>query len=327
MHEERYTIVSTDALTVLVLSRVEEHHLDAIRAVDPRVRVLAATDPEHAQALAAEADVIVAWQIPQPLLDRAERLRWIHATAAGVDGLLVPAVVEGRVTLTSSVGIHSTVLPEHVMALVLAFSRRLHVAVRLQSVRRWDRAACVGGEVEGKVLGVLGLGAIGRALSRRASAFGMRVIGTKRTPEAMPCVERVLPPEGTDQILRDADYVVVLLPLTRQTRGLIDGRALSLMKRSAVLINVARGPVVVEEALVAALRGGLIAGAGLDVFDREPLSPDSPLYDMENVIITPHVSGASPTYFDRAIPLFCENLRRYLVGAPMLNVVDAERGY
>ncbi len=319
--------MSTDALTVLVLSRVEERHLDEIRAVDPRVRVLVATDPGHAQALAAEAEVIVAWQIPQPLLDRAERLRWIHATAAGVDGLLVPAVVEGRVRLTSSVGIHSTVLPEHVMALVLAFSRRLHAAVRLQSVRRWDRAACVGDEVEGKVLGVLGLGAIGRALSRRASAFGMRVIGTKRTPEAMPYLERVLPPEGTDQVLREADYVVVLLPLTRQTRGLIDARALSLMKRSAVLINVGRGPVVVEEALIAALRGGVIAGAGLDVFEREPLSTDSPLYEMENVIITPHVSGASPTYFDRAIPLFCENLRRYLAGVPMLNVVDPERGY
>lgn len=319
--------MSTDALTVLVLTRIEERHLDEIRAVDPRVRVLTAPDPELAQALAAEADVIVAWQIPQPVLDHADRLRWIHATAAGVDGLLVPAVVDGRVTLTSSVGIHSTVLPEHVMALLLAFSRRLHVAVRLQSVRRWDRAACVGSEIEGKVLGVLGLGAIGRGLSRRASAFGMRVIGTKRTPEAIPCVERVLPPEGTDQVLRDSDYVVALLPLTRLTRGLIDARALSLMKRSGVLINVGRGPVVVEEALVAALREGLIAGAALDVFEREPLSPDSPLYDMENVIITPHVSGASPAYFDRAIPLFCENLRRYLAGGPMINVVDAERGY
>lgn len=319
--------MSTDALTVLVLSKVEERHLNQIRAVDPNVRVLAATDPAQAQAMAPQADIIVAWHIPQPVLDRAQRLRWIHATAAGVDGLLVPGVVEGRVRLTSSVGIHSTVLPEHVMALVLAFSRRLHVAVRLQSVRRWDRAACIGGEVEGKVLGVLGLGATGRALSRRASAFGMRVIGTKRTPEAMPCVERVLPPEGTDQVLREADYVVVLLPLTPQTRGLIDARALSLMKRSAVLINVGRGPVVVEEALIAALQGGVIAGACLDVFDHEPLSPDSPLYEMENVIITPHVSGASPTYFDRAIPLFCENLRRFLAGAPMLNVVDPERGY
>lgn len=327
MHEERYTNVSTEALTVLVLSRVEERHLDAIRAVDSRVRVLAATDPGHAETLAEEADVIVAWQIPQAVLDRAGRLRWIHATAAGVDGLLVPVVVEGRVILTSSVGIHSTVLPEHVMALILAFSRRLHVAVRFQSARRWDRAACVGGEVEGRVLGILGVGAIGRALARRASGFGMRVIGTKRIPEAMPYVERVLPPEGTDQVLREADYVVVLLPLTRQTRGLIDARALSLMKRSAVLINVGRGPVVAEEPLIAALRGGLIAGAGLDVFEHEPLPPDSPLYDIENVIITPHVSGASPTYFDRAIPLFCENLRRYLTGAPMLNVVDAERGY
>ncbi len=325
--EERRAIVSTDVLTVLVLSKVDARHLDAIRAVDPRVRVLAPASPAQAEALAAQADVIVAWQIPPAVLDRAARLRWIHATAAGVDGLLSPAVLEGRVLLTSSVGIHTTVLPEHVMALVLALSRRLHAAVRLQVAHRWDRAACVGDEIEGRVMGILGLGAVGRALSRRAAAFGMRVIGTKRTPEAMPCVERVLPPEGTDQVLREADYLVVLLPLTRQTRGLIDARALALMKPSAMLINAGRGPVVVEEALIAALREGVIAGAALDVFEQEPLPATSPFYAMENVIITPHVSGASPAYFDRAIPLFCENLRRFLAESPMLNVVEPERGY
>jgi len=128
-------------------------------------------------------------------------------------------------------------------------------------------------------------------------------------------------------VLRQADYLVVILPLTPQTRGLIDARALGLMKRTAVLINVGRGPVVQEAALIDALRRGLIAGAGLDVFEREPLPADSPLYDMENVIITPHVSGASRTYYDRAVPLFCENLRRYLDGRPLLNVVDPARGY
>lgn len=312
---------------ILVLARVGEHHLEQVRAAAPGFRVEATTDPERALALAPQAEIIVAWQIPQAVVDRAASLRWIHATAAGIDTLLFPAVREGRVCLTSSVGIHTVWLPEHVMAFILAFSRRLHVALRHQIAHRWDRAAAMGEEVAGKTLGILGLGAIGRALAQRAAAFEMRVVGTKRTPEPIPHVERVLPPEGTDEVLGEADFLVVLLPLTKQTRGLIDARALGRMKRTAVLINVGRGPVVDEAALVAALRDRTIAGAGLDVFTREPLPADNPLYDMENVIITPHVSGASPGYFDRAIPLFCENLRRYVSGTPMLNVVDPEREY
>jgi phosphoglycerate dehydrogenase-like enzyme len=243
-----------------------------------------------------------------------------------VDGLLIPQVMEGRVSLTHSVGIHAG-LPDHIMGFVLAFSRRLHQAVRSQMARRWDRAGTVGEELAGKVMGVLGLGAIGRVLAARAAAFEMRVIGTKRSPEPIPYVERVLPPEATDEVLREADYLVIILPLTPQTRGLIDARALGRMKRSAVLINVGRGQIVREDALIDALKRRTIAGAALDVFEREPLAADSPLYDMENVIMTPHVAGASHRYYDRAIPLFCENLRRYLDGRPLLNVVDPVRGY
>jgi D-2-hydroxyacid dehydrogenase (NADP+) len=319
--------MSAPPRVILILARLEDRYLDQIRAVDPGLSVIAASDTDRALALAPEAEVIVAWQIPPAVMERAGRLRWIHATAAGVDTLLYPAVQEGRVVLTSSVGVHSTGLPEHVMALVLMFSRRLHAAVRNQMAHRWNRASTIGDEISGKMLGVLGLGTIGRTLAHRASAFGMRVIGTKRTPGSIPHVERVLPPEGTDEVLRESDFVAAILPLTAQTRGLIDARALGLMKRTAVLINVGRGAVVQEAALIDALRAGTIAGAGLDVFEREPLPSDSPLYDMENVVVTPHVSGASPTYFDRAVPFFCENLRRYLAGQPMVNVVDPARGY
>ncbi len=317
----------SEALDILVLARIEDRHVAQIRAVDPQIRVQVTTDGERAQALAETAEVIVAWQIPEAMMERAKRLKWIHAVAAGVDTLFFPAVLDGRVILTSSVGIHAVALPEHVMALVLAFAKRLHRAIRSQMAHRWDRPGTIGEELEGKVLGVLGLGAIGRALAVRASAFGMRVIGTKRTPEPVSQVERVYPPEGTDEVLRQADFVAVILPLTPATRGLIDARALALMKSTAVLINVGRGAVVQEAALVDALRAHRIAGAGLDVFEREPLPADSPLFDMEHVIITPHVSGASPTYFDRAMPLFCENLRLYRAGQPLVNVVDPARGY
>jgi phosphoglycerate dehydrogenase-like enzyme len=314
-------------LTVLVMHKIEPHHEAMIRAVDPRVTVVTTSDADRALALAPQAEVIVAWQIPQAMLDRATVLKWIHSTAAGVDGLLSPAVTSGRVTLTSSVGIHTIGLPEHIMAMILAFARRLHIAVRNQARHRWDRAPSIGEEIHGKVLGILGLGSIGRSLAARATAFGMRVIGTKRTVEPLADVDRVFPPSGTDEVLRESDYLAIILPLTPETRGLVDRRALTLMRRSAVLINVGRGPVVVEAALIEALQARTIAGACLDVFEREPLPVDSPLYDMENVIITPHVSGASVKSLDRAIPLFCDNLRRYLDGALMRNVVDPARGY
>jgi phosphoglycerate dehydrogenase-like enzyme len=312
-----------------VLSRLDDRHLDQIRAVDASVRVeaAAALDVEHAAALAREAEIIVGWHVPQAIMEQTRRLRWIHGTGAGVDELLLPGVRDRRVMLTNSVGIHNGWLPEHAMAMILAFARRLAPAIRNQMAHRWDRSAALGEEIAGKTLGILGLGTIGRAIAARAVAFSMRVIGTKRTPAPVLHVEHVLPPEGTDRVLHESDYLAIVLPLTPQTRGLIDARALSLMKRSAILINVGRGPVVQETALVDALRSAQIAGAGLDVFEREPLPAASPLWDMENVIITPHVSGASRTYFDRAVPLFCENLRRYLHGEPMLNVVDPERGY
>src|SRR3990172_212047 len=205
--------------------------------------------------------------------------------------------------------------------------RGLPVATRNQMTHRWDRASVIGEELWGKTVGILGLGSIGREVAARCRAFGMRVIGTKRTPAAVPHVDQVLPPDGLDEVLRAADYLVIILPLTEQTRGLIGARELGLMKPTAYLINVARGAIVQEAALIAALRTGRLRGAGLDVFEREPLPQDSPLWEMEQVILTPHVSGAVPDYYDRALPLFCENLSRFLTGAPLLNMVDKRQGY
>ncbi|MGH7753052.1 MAG: NAD(P)-dependent oxidoreductase, partial [Gemmatimonadales bacterium] len=166
-----------------------------------------------------------------------------------------------------------------------------------------------------------------QAHAAKAAAQGKRVIGTKRRPATLPGVERVLGPDGLDEVLSASDVLVIILPLTAETHGVIGARELALMKPTAFLINVARGAIVHEDALIAALSAGALAGAGLDVFEREPLPQDSPLFGMEQVIMTPHVSGAVPGYYDRAIPLFCENLRRYRAGEPLLNVVDFARGY
>lgn len=316
------------ALRLLVVLPVEEHHLNQIRQVAPEAEVEQTTDRARVVDLAPEVDVIVGWNVSREAVQRAGRLRWIHSTAAGVDQLLHPEILERDIILTTSSGIHAESITEHVLALMLAFARRLHVAIRNQLAHRWDRPSTVGRELRGKTVGILGLGHIGREVAARAAAFGMRVIGTKHTPEPIPHADRVLPPEGLDEVLREADYLVITLPLTSETRGLIGPRELGLMKSSAYLINVARGAIVQEAALIEALRQGRLAGAGLDVFEREPLPQDSPLYEMEQVILTPHVSGGGGTgYYDRAIPLFCENLRRYLTGEPLVNVVDKRRGY
>ena len=313
-------------VNILVYAHLEARHLEQIRAVDPRVRVTLVTDQPRGTDGVRTAEIMVGWNIPREAVQRASRLKWIHSTAAGVDQLLYPEIRERGIILTASMGIHHQ-LVEHIFAFLLALERRLHVAMRLQLQRKWDRTNTVGDELSDKTLGILGLGTIGQQLVRKAQAFDMRVIGTKRTPTSIPGVDRVLPPDGLPQVMRESDAVVVALPLTPQTRGLIGERELQMMKPTAWFINVGRGPIVHETALIQALRARRIAGAALDVFEHEPLRSDSALYELENVILTPHVSGASPRYMDRAVPLFCENLARYLRGAPLQNLVDPERGY
>jgi len=316
----------TEPLLVLVFAHLDPAHIAQIEQVDPRIRVVTAPDLGRALEVAPQAEVMVGWNVPREAVQRARRLRWIHSTAAGVDQLLHPEVVQREILVTSSSGIHQP-LVEHVFALVLALTRRLHVAIRNQAKGRWARREAVGGEVRGKTMGVLGLGTIGAEIAEKAAAFGMRTIGTKRRPGPVPHVDRVYPPEGLPEVLAASDVVVIALPLTPETRHLIGAEELRTMKPSAFLINIGRGPIVDEAALIRALQEGWIAGAGLDVFEREPLPADSPLWTMEQVIITPHVSGAWPGYLDAAVPLFCDNLRRYLEGVPLRNLVDKAQGY
>ena len=320
-----FTILMT--FQPLVPTAVREQFRAAAAAAAPGARILMPASAEEAIAQGAEADIAAGWSLPPALLERSPRLAWVHAFAAGVDQFVdLPGIRDGRIVLTRTVGAHIA-LPDHIMALVLAFARRLHVDIRRQIERVWDRVAGVGEDVDGRVLGIMGLGQIGKPLAARASAFGMRVIGTKRTPAPVPHVDQVLPPDRMDDLLRQADYVVTLLPLTPQTKACIGEREFRLMKPTAMFINVSRGPIVQEAALVRALREGWIAGAGLDVFETEPLPADHPLYEYPQVIITPHVSGITPKFFERIATIFGNNLRRYVKGEPLADVIDVARGY
>ncbi len=303
--------------------------LEAVRRAAPDMRLVVTPDRDEMAAVLADVEIATAL-VPGSLLVAAPRLRWFHAWGAGVDGLLRhPGAVEHSFILTSTSGIHPIQMTEHVLALMLAFARRLPDAVRAQADHTWrhmENAEVF--ELAGKTLLVIGLGAIGRRIAQMAAALGLRVLGIRRAPSGLlPGGERVAGIESLPDLLPAADFVVLVTPLTPETRGLIGERELRLMKREAYLINVARGGVVDEAALIRALREGWIAGAGLDVFEHEPLAPDSPLWEMPGVIITGHYGGVTPAYDDRAFEIFLDNLHRYRAGEPLRNVVDKRLGY
>jgi phosphoglycerate dehydrogenase-like enzyme len=310
---------------VAVPRAVRDRHVAAIEAVDPRVRVVRVTDRTTWLREAPETEIIMGFR---PLRDGAvgsRHLRWVQALGAGVENLCQD--VAGTDIRVTNNHVHGEAIAEHVFGFILTHTRRLWEARDRQAARRWVHDELRGAVLAGRTMGILGLGTIGVQVARRAAAFGMRVVGTVRRARQIPGVERVYPADEIDAVLRVAAVLVIALPLTSATRGTVGARELAPLPEGAFLVNIGRGGLVDEAALLAALRAGRLGGAGLDVFDTEPLPADSPLWAAPRLIITPHVAGDFPGYMDRIIPHFCENLRRYLGGQPLLNVVDPILGY
>ncbi|MHB1134662.1 MAG: D-2-hydroxyacid dehydrogenase [Chloroflexota bacterium] len=284
---------------------------------------------EAANDLAA-AEVLFYWVTappPEPLWPGLGRLRWLHSASAGVDRFLFPALLQSEVVLTRSTGVYAPALAEYALAALLYFAKRLPQMVAAQQRRAWQSISPA--LLAGATLGIVGLGDIGLAVARLARPLGLRVLGLRRVVVGGP-------PEGVDEVLAGADlpallarsdYVVVTLPLTPQTRGLLGAEQLAHLKPGAVLVNIARGGIVDEAALLAALREGRLAGAACDVFAREPLPADDPLWEAPNLLISAHTVDNVPGWEQRAVAGFVQNLRRYLAGQPLLNVVDKGRGY
>ena len=327
-------------MTVVLYLRIKEirwtisnEDLAALEARFPGVRFVRVTDDDELSAALGDADVFVGFHFPQELFASARRLRWMHCVAAGVEENLFPAMVASDVVLTNAAGMHAVNIPEHAIGLVCALARNLHVALHLQADRRWDRYSTIAGgggfvPLEGSHLAVLGAGAIGQGVARLGRGLGMRVRVMRRRP-GMPVegADEVVGPDALHPLLRWADFVVIAMPLTPDTHHLIDRAALAAMRSSARLVNVGRGEIIDDDALVEALRAGGIAGAGLDVFTEEPLPADHPYWGLESVIITPHVSGYLPDFFARALALFADNLERFRDGRPLRNLVDKRLGY
>lgn len=312
--------------------RIPAEQVARLAAARPADQVVHVDDEASRRTAIAGADVLFAYRVADDEVAAAASLRWIHSPSVGVGSLLRPAVVSGPVVVTNSRGVHSVTIAEHAIALTLALRRGLHYAVRHQVAREWRQeeigARCAGPVAAARLL-VIGLGTIGMAVARMAAGLGMRVTAVRRLPDRpKPAgVERVLPTAALGDALGEADAVIVAVPSTPGTRGLIGVRELAAMKRTAVLVNVARGDVIDESALVEALTRGRLAGAGLDVFEREPLPEDHPLWTLPNALISPHIAGLSDDYWTPVVDLFLENLRRFEGKAPLLNVVNKEAGY
>jgi phosphoglycerate dehydrogenase-like enzyme len=260
--------------------------------------------------------------------DVAPRLKWVQLTSAGADRLLNSGFIEEGVTVTTVSGLHATPIGEFVLSAILMFAKGAPKFMRAQMQHEWARFAP--SELYGKTVGIVGMGHIGTEVARLAKAFGCRIVATKRSATERtsgPHADEIMPAAELHRLLGESDYVVLSTPLTPETRGMIGEAELRAMRPTGVLVNIARGAVVVEDALVRALREGWIAGAALDVFEKEPLPADSPFWDMENVILTPHISGGTEIYNQRAVQIFVDNLRCYVAGEPLRNVVDSARGY
>ncbi|MEC0239262.1 D-2-hydroxyacid dehydrogenase [Paenibacillus dokdonensis] len=281
------------------------------------------------------AEIIVGWSrtIAEHALQEDSKLKWVQTWSAGVDTLPLERLRDRGILLTNSSGVHAIPISESIFAMMLSFSRQMHIAVRHQLQKNWKSDLTIPGhstlgEINGKTLVIVGVGEIGRETARLAKAFGMHVIGVRRSDKPEPNVDQMLTMDGLHEALGQGDYIVNVLPLTEETHHMFDAAAWKAAKKGACFINAGRGPTVDTSSLIDALNSGQISGAGLDVFEQEPLPTDNPLWTMEQVIITPHVAGSNDRYTERVVDIFTENVKAYTQGQkPPRNLVDYERMY
>jgi phosphoglycerate dehydrogenase-like enzyme len=319
-------------LTILVLADGNSPWVNLLDGLAPDANAIVADDLDLVRQHAPEADVLVQGASDARLLAQAlplaRRARWVHSMWTGVEKLMSPELAASPLVLTNARGVFRRPLGEWVVAVMLHFAYDLRRVIRQQEAGVWQPFEAQ--ELHGKTLGIVGYGGIGSAAAERARPFGVRVLALRRRPELSrhdPLLDGSHAPEQIDELMAASDYVLVAAPLTPETRGLVGEAQLAAMKASAVLINVGRGPVVDQAALLRALQAGRIRGAALDVFDVEPLPPDHPFYGMPNVLLSPHTADRVTGFYQLPVECFLENLRRFRAGEPLLNVVDKQAGY
>jgi phosphoglycerate dehydrogenase-like enzyme len=321
-------VISPSAVWVMPRSFVEQ-----LRRDFPQHQILEAWDLATIRRLLPEADVAFTPFVDRDVFPAAKRLRWVQSPAVGVGSLMFPELHDSGVMVTTARGIRARPIAEHVIGVTIALARRLPQALRAQAAHRWAQHELEGPQsgvfqLYGRRMGIIGLGAIGTEVAARAGALGMEVAAIRRHPDRpAPAGIEVIGPERLHGLLARSDVLVLSMPHTPETKQIIGRHELQVVKRGSLLVNIARGKLIDDEAVVDALRDGRLGGAALDVFTREPLDPSSPYWDLPNVIITPHTSGAMEDYWTPLVALFSENLRRFERGDALMNVVDKAAGY
>ncbi len=311
----------------LVAHNIDTESLERLRSVSPEVEVIVAKTREDAVTKVADADAVYGGgQLAREIFLAGRKLRWVQIRGAGVEASLYPEMIESDVILTNTSGAYDVPIADHVFAMILCLARGLNVFIRHQIEGVWKGVPVL--ELAGQTILVIGLGSIGMAVAQRAHGFEMRVLAVDVMEVEKPeYVEKVEKPEKLHELLPEADFIAICCPLTQKTQGLIGEAEFQKMKPTAYIINPARGKIIDESVMIRALSENRIAGAGLDVFEKEPLPADSPLWKMPNVIITTHTAGGSPFTVERITEIVCENLRRFSAGEPLVNVVDKETGF
>jgi phosphoglycerate dehydrogenase-like enzyme len=331
-------VISPAAIWVMPQRFVEQ-----LRREFPRHTFLEAWDREAIDRQLPDADVAFTPFVDRGVFPRAARLKWIQSPAVGIGSLMFPELLASQVVITSARGIRARSIAEHVIGVTIALARRLPHALRAQAAHRWAQDELEGPDsgvwsLHGRRMGIVGLGSIGCEVARLAAPFGLKISGIRRRAAAAGAGSReaahaaasgveVYGPDALLDVLSSSDVIVLSMPHTPDTRQIIGARELEHVKRGALLINIARGKLIDDDAVVTALREGRLGGAALDVFTREPLDASSPYWDLPNVIVTPHTSGAMEDYWTPLVKLFADNLRRFENGEPLLNVVDKNAGY
>ena len=316
-----------DTAKIVIMAGPWTEWREELESVSPRVKAVAAHSDEDLLREITNAEVVYG-RLPRIPFLKAKRLRWVQSIGVGFETMLYPEMIRSDVVITNTAGAFDAAMAEQALAFMLAHARGLMFFERDRKDRVWDRHTDAVTQIHGKTACVLGLGSIGRSIAARLNALGLEVTAVDAQVVTPPAgVRRLFKADELLCAVADADYVVVALPETESTRGLVDGACFSRMKETAFLVNVARGPIVNEADLVRALHEKRIGGAGLDVFEEEPLPDSSPLWDMPNVVFAPHSAGYSPEGRGNILRIFKENLRRYLAEEPLMNVVDKEKGY
>lgn len=317
---------------ILVLTDPADVQLRMIEELRAKIDIVVGSSLEAFEGVAADATVVLNWSGSLSLFSEVFRscpnVRWVHTRSAGVEGTLSPELIESAVILTNGTGVFSTSLGEFALAAILYFAKGLRRMINNQTAGVWEPFEVT--PIVGHTLGIVGYGDIGRAVASRARSMGMRVLAIKRHVRlynADPIVEHMYSPDRRIEMLSRCDYVVAAAPLTSETRGMIGEPEFHAMKPNAVVINVGRGSVINEEALIKALSTGRIKGAALDVFDHEPLAEGHPFYGLENVLLSPHCADHTPDWLDQAMQFFLAQFDRFRKGEPLLNVVDKKLGY